>query len=128
MNPQHTFASNEGFTLIEIMIALVILSIGLMALAGMQVSAIKGNAFSKRMTTAVSIAEQIIEQIKNMPYDNIQSQSSSQINQSDLNFTSQIIVANNSPVNNTKTVTVTVTWIDGSKAYTVPVSTVVSRP
>ena len=45
----------EGFTLIEIMITLVIMSIGLMALSGLQVHAIKGNVFSKRLTTAVSI-------------------------------------------------------------------------
>ena len=40
--------SADGFTLIEIMITLVILSIGLMALSGLQVNAIKGNAFSKQ--------------------------------------------------------------------------------
>ena len=119
---------DEGFTLIEIMIALVILSIGLMALAGMQVSAINGNAFSKRMTTAVSIAEQTIEQLKNTPFNNIQSQSASPISQSNLNFTRQVTVINDSPIANTLTATVTVTWMDGVKTYTVPVSTIISRP
>ena len=69
----------EGFTLIEIMITLVIMSIGLMALAGLQVSAIKGNAFSKRLTTAISIAQSRLEQVKNTPYANIQSESSTQV-------------------------------------------------
>jgi type IV pilus assembly protein PilV len=119
---------DEGFTLIEIMIALVILSIGLMALAGMQVSAIKGNAFSKRMTTAVSMAGQTIEQLKNIPFNNIQSQSASQVSQSSLNFTRQVTVINGSPIANTLTATVTITWMDGLKTYTVPVSTIISRP
>jgi type IV pilus assembly protein PilV len=128
MKRQPALAFDNGFTLIEILIALVILSIGLMALAGIQVSALKGNAFSKRMTTAVSIAEQMVEQIRNIPYDNIQSQSASQVSQSNINFTSQVAVTNDSPIVNTKTIHVTITWTDGLKTHTVPISTIISRP
>jgi type IV pilus assembly protein PilV len=128
MKRQPRLASNEGFTLVEILIALVILSIGLTALAGIQVSAIKGNAFSKRMTTAVSIADQTIEQLKNTPYNNIQSQATSQVSQSNMNFTRNVTVINDSPALNTKTIHVTVAWIEGMKTYTVPVSTIISRP
>jgi type IV pilus assembly protein PilV len=110
------------------MITLVILSIGILALAGMQVSAIKGNNFSKRMTAAVSLAEQTIELLKNTPYDNILSQSATQVTQSSLNFTREVTVNNNTPMNNTLTVTVTIRWTDGSKVHTVPVSTIISRP
>ena len=122
----------DGFTLIEIMITLVILSIGLVALAGLQVSAIKGNTFSKRMTSAVSIANQKLEQIKNTAYDNIISESSTQIttnypNQPSMTFTRQVTVMNNSPLANTKTVNVTVTWSDGSNLHSVPVTTIISQ-
>ena len=64
MTSKSRVSIEDGFTLIEIMITLVILSVGLTALAGLQVSAIKGNTFSKRMTAAVSIANQKLEQIK----------------------------------------------------------------
>ncbi len=128
MKRQPQLASDGGFTLIELLIALVVLSIGLTALAGIQVSAIKGNALSKRMTTAVSIADQTIEQLKNTPYNDIQSQSTSQISQSNLNFTRNVTVINDSPMLNTKTIHVTVAWIDGVKTYTVPVSTIISGP
>lgn len=117
----------EGFTLIEIMITLVILSIGLVALAGLQVSAIKGNAFSKRMTAAVSIANQKLEQIKDTTYANILSESSTQITQSNMSFTRQVTVTNNSPLANTKTVNVTVTWSDGSNSHSVPITTIFSQ-
>jgi type IV pilus assembly protein PilV len=122
----------EGFTLIEIMITLVILSIGLVALAGLQVSAIKGNAFSKRMTTAVSIANQKIEQFKDTSYANILSESSTQIttthpNQPSMTFTRQVTVTNNSPLANTKTVNVTVTWSEGSSSHSVPITTIFSQ-
>lgn len=117
----------EGFTLIEIMITLVIMSIGLMALAGLQISAIRGNAFSKRLTTAISIAQSRLEQVKNTPYANIQSESSTQVTESNLNFTRQVTVTNNSPLPNTKRVEVAVTWTQASKTYTVPISTIISQ-
>ena len=119
--------SADGFTLIEIMITLVIMSIGLMALSGLQVNAIKGNAFSKRLTTAVSIGQEKLEQIKNTSYANVQSESSTQINKANMNFTRQVLVTNNTNPANTKTVKVTVTWTQGSKSYTVPISTLLSQ-
>jgi type IV pilus assembly protein PilV len=122
----------EGFTLIEIMITLVILSIGLVALAGLQVSAIKGNAFSKRMTTAVSIANERLEQIKDKAYADILSESPTQIpikypNEPEMIFIRQVTVTNNSPLANTKTVNVTVTWSDGSNSHSVPITTIISQ-
>jgi type IV pilus assembly protein PilV len=127
MTSKSSMSVEEGFTLIEIMITLVILSIGLFALAGLQVSAIKGNAFSKRMTAAVSIANQKLEQIKDTAYANILSESSTQITQSNLQFTRQVTVTNNSPLANTKTVNVTVTWSDGSNSHSVPITTIFSQ-
>jgi type IV pilus assembly protein PilV len=127
MRSKFSISIEEGFTLVEIMIALVVLSVGLVALAGLQISAIRGNAFSKRMTTAVSVANTRIEQIKNMPYANIQPESSTQITESNINFTRQVTVTNNSPLPNTKTVNVTVTWKEGSKSFTVPISTVIGQ-
>jgi len=128
MNNHFSIGREEGFTLIELMIALLILSIGLVALAGLQISAIKGNAFSRRITTAVSVAEQTIEQIKSTPYNNIQSQPLSQVTASNMNFSRQVSVADNAPLPSMKTVQVTVTWSEGGKSHTVPISTVISRP
>jgi type IV pilus assembly protein PilV len=127
MTSKSQVSIEDGFTLIEIMITLVILSIGLTALAGLQVSAIKGNTFSKRMTAAVSIANQKLEQIKDTDYANILSESSTQITQSNMLFTRQVTVTNNSPLANTKTVNVTVTWSDGSNSHSVPITTIISQ-
>jgi type IV pilus assembly protein PilV len=128
MNYKLALIPADGFTLIEIMIALVIMSIGLTALAAVQISAIRGNAFSKRMTTAVSIADGKMEQIKNGSYASIISESSIQITQSNMNFTRQVTVTNNiAPLTNTKTVNVTVSWSEGSKLHSVPITTIVSQ-
>jgi prepilin-type N-terminal cleavage/methylation domain-containing protein len=118
---------DQGFTLIEIMIALVILSIALIALAGLQVSAIKGNAFSKRLTTAVSIGNEKMEELKNSSYANIISESATKVTRSNMNFTRQVMVTNNSPLPNTKTVNVMVTWSDNSKSHSVPITTIISQ-
>jgi type IV pilus assembly protein PilV len=127
MTSKSQVSIEDGFTLIEIMITLVILSIGLTALAGLQVSAIKGNTFSKRMTAAVSIANEKLEQMKDTDYANILSESSTQITRSNMRFTRQVTVTNNSPLANTKTVNVTVTWSDGSNSHSVPITTIISQ-
>jgi type IV pilus assembly protein PilV len=116
-----------GFSLIEVMITLVLMSVSLLALAGLQMKAIKGNALSKRMTTAISIAEERLEQIKNTPYASIQSQTAQQVTVASSNFTRQVTVTNNSPLPNTKTVEVIVTWHDGAKSYTVPLSSIITQ-
>ena len=36
----------KGFTLIEMLIGLVLLAIGLLAIAGMQITSVRGNFFS----------------------------------------------------------------------------------
>jgi prepilin-type N-terminal cleavage/methylation domain-containing protein len=126
MTSKSPISIEEGFTLIEIMIALVVMSIGLTALAAVQISAIRGNAFSKRMTTAMSIADGKMEQIKNGLYASIISESATQVTQSNMNFTRQVTITNG-PLANTKTVNVTVSWSEGSKSHTVPITTIVSQ-
>jgi hypothetical protein len=96
-------------------------------LAAVQISAIRGNAFSKRMTTAVSIAEARMEQIKNGSYASIIPESAIQVTQSNMNFTRQVAVTNNSPLANTKTINVTVSWSERSKSPSVPITTIVSQ-
>lgn len=118
---------DEGFTLIEIMITLVILSVGLIALAGLQITAIKANAFSKRMTAAIAVAEARIEELKDTPYANVLSESPTPVVAASMNFTRQVTVTTNSPVPNTKTIQVTVTWTEGSQSHVVPISTIINQ-
>ncbi len=65
MKVQQSIGPNAGFTLVESMLTLAIMAVGLLALAGLQITALRGNALSRSMTTAVSIAEQRLEQLKN---------------------------------------------------------------
>lgn len=61
----------EGFSLLEVLIALVILAIGLLAVAQMQITAIKGNAYGSEMTSASSLASNTIERFMGLPYTDL---------------------------------------------------------
>ena len=58
-------SESNGFTLIEIMIAIVILSVALLSMASTTVSVIKGNQVSNRVTEAVTLAQDTIEDLRN---------------------------------------------------------------
>ncbi|HIE65107.1 MAG: prepilin-type N-terminal cleavage/methylation domain-containing protein [Nitrospira sp.] len=58
----------NGFTLIEVMIAMVILSLGLLGTLGMIATSIRGNAFSQQISIATSLATDKIEEMKNETY------------------------------------------------------------
>ena len=64
----------NGFTLIEIMIALVILAVGLLAMASLQVSSIRGNFFSHHLTQASYVAKDRLEFLDSLPLDSAQLQ------------------------------------------------------
>lgn len=58
-----------GFTMIELLVAVVILAIGLLGLVQLQVTAIKTNAQSTSATAAAAIAQNIVEEIAALPSD-----------------------------------------------------------
>jgi type IV pilus assembly protein PilV len=69
LRQQSKLSKCEGFTLIEVMIALVILAVGLLALATMQIVSIRTNAFSTEMTYATMLAQQQLEILRNLAYN-----------------------------------------------------------
>ena len=66
---RETKASAErGFTLIEVMVAILILTVGLLSLAQMMVLATSSNALSGRMTSAAALAKEQMERLKAAPF------------------------------------------------------------
>lgn len=66
----HKHLSNQnGFTLVEVMVAMVVFAIGILTLNLMQTSAIDGNASANRMTNAATWASDRVEQIFALEYD-----------------------------------------------------------
>ncbi len=66
--------NKKGFSLIEVLIGLVLLAIGLLAIGGMQIAAVKGNFFSHYMTQASYVGQDRLEFLDTLPIDDPQLQ------------------------------------------------------
>jgi type IV pilus assembly protein PilV len=63
-----TLKEESGFTLLEIIIAISILTIGMLAVASMQAAALRGDSFAYSRTEASTWAQDRMEQLMANPY------------------------------------------------------------
>jgi len=61
--------ARTGFTLIEVMLAMTIFAIGILALGTLQVRYVSGNALARTETEALTMATDLLERLKSMPFD-----------------------------------------------------------
>jgi prepilin-type N-terminal cleavage/methylation domain-containing protein len=62
---------DKGMTLVEIMVAMIILAIALAWLAPMLVTAMRGNRLGGDLTTASTLAQDKIEELRNVSYSSL---------------------------------------------------------
>ena len=60
--------NQNGFTLIEAMIAMMVLAVGILAINTMHISSTRGNASANKLTIAGSTGENIYETLTNQSY------------------------------------------------------------
>ena len=126
--------NKNGFTLVEVLIALAILAIGLLALAGLQVVVIKGNAASKNLTSAVILAEAKMEELKGKGFRNLRNDSFqdpnnpiSEIGEKGGIFMRSWVIGNYLGSADMKEITVTLTWRDSLGEHSIPLRAVFSK-
>jgi len=123
--------NKDGFTLIEILIALVVLTFGILAVVGLFNNSIKGNAMGRKVTEATTLAQSRLDELMTAAvYENLLTNYPG--TQTGLTATGEaggiytlttavdnVHDTSNNPVSGIYLITVTVTWEGTDRTHTV---------
>ena len=115
-------ADQSGFTLIEVFIAIVILTVGLLGTAALTTGVVRGNLSGRNLTTATAIAQSCFEENRRVGYSSAGSvpaggsnscvTGNATVTLGGVAYTRNLAI--DTSVSNVKTLTVTVTWSEGA--------------
>ena len=109
---------SKGFSLVEMLIALVILAISLLALAGLMAATTRNNSFGGHMTEAATFAQDKLEELKALPWANIVGGTDTKSGSTGVTYArtwnvSTLLNPVPPPNDLLKAVTITINWNDG---------------
>jgi type IV pilus modification protein PilV len=111
--------TNEGFTLIEVMVALVVFAFGIIAVLAMQTTAIRGGHQSQNLTKAASFGADVIERsIVRPDYEDVDDGNATNGKYNAV-WTVTPQPANTGKFSDTKAVNLTVSWTEGGRTHRV---------
>lgn len=123
-------SNNNGFTLIEVLVAMVILSVGLLGTAALITGIISSNKLSNRISTATTCAQDNMEGIRGLGFsgmpasDTTTTESYNSITNYSL-YKRVTFTDVDNPAAGMKTVTVTIYW--DSDAHWVELKTILAK-
>jgi prepilin-type N-terminal cleavage/methylation domain-containing protein len=125
------FKNRRGFTLLEIMITILLLTVALLGMAALTATVVKGNSYSKQVTTATMLAKDKMEQLKNTTVSSLTGgtdyatiDSTIQGSSTGAFYTRTWSITSGTT---TTTVTVVVQWVWEGKARSTTISTIVAN-
>jgi type IV pilus assembly protein PilV len=116
---------SKGFSLIEVLVALVILSISLLALAGLMVQSTKNSSWGSHLTEAATLAQDVLERFRGVrpQTDILEGTNNDQVTAtSGIRYTRTWTVTTNG-TSTLRNITITVTWTDS-----IPHSITITHP
>ncbi len=110
----------QGFTLLEVVIAMGILATGLLAIAAAQITALRVTARSRNLTHAIHLVQEQVEIFQSMPILSLPATGNDPDNPIDpdpgdtdlTNFNRRWTIEANTPVAGVTRITVLVDWLD----------------
>ena len=107
-----------GFTLLEVLFAMMIMSVGLLGVSTMMVETTQQQSVNANRALATTLAREQLEQLKRVAYADVTAANYPQEAYGTIvgseQFQRTVTIAIDTPLPNTKSVTVTVTWFDPS--------------
>jgi len=116
----------RGFTLLEMMLVIILLGVGIFPLMQLFSSSVVQSSGTTKNNLAIHLAQQKIEQIKNISFSAIESTSEAVGSiQGYVDFSREAVVSEVSP--NLKDITVTVYWGSGASSGSFSVRTYIAN-
>jgi type IV pilus assembly protein PilV len=112
-----------GFTLVEMMVAILLLSVGLMGLAALSTTVTRGNIQSSTLTAASALAQERIERFRTESYGSIASGGDTR-GVDGVTYTRNWTVTNDDPEAGLKAIAVTVRWSTNGRAHATTLTTI----
>jgi prepilin-type N-terminal cleavage/methylation domain-containing protein len=106
---------SKGFSLIEVMIALVILAVALLALAGLMATTMKNASFGGYITEAATFAQDKLEQLRAAPWTSIVAGADTRTGSTGINYSRSWAVAD-TVAGDQRWITITINWADPTKS------------
>ena len=114
-------SGRQGVTLLEVMIALLVLAFGLLAVASMITIMINANSISNRLSIATTLAEDKLETLTTLDYYAIASEAAAPVTGESW-ATREVTVTPDDPMPNMKKIDVTVSWTGRTRSHNVTVT------
>lgn len=99
-----------GFTLLEVLIAVAIFAIGILAIAGLQIRSVNLNSAARMQSEATTVAVDVMERLMSLPYEHPELDDGAGVQQRQVGgYTAFWQVTDDAPINWCKTINVWVT-------------------